>query len=100
MLLGGADKCDPAETYEQICSAVIKHKAKKKAGDKSEFPNRIASLRRQLKLNQTQLAEQLGITQTTISAWERGTSEPPETYKSRLAYLFGTSIEFMMDPDE
>lgn len=97
---GGADKCDPAETYEQICSAVIKHKAKKKAGDKSEFPNRIASLRRQLKLNQTQLAEQLGITQTTISAWERGTSEPPETYKSRLAYLFGTSIEFMMDPDE
>lgn len=96
----GAERCDPAEVYEQICSTVIEHKAKKAAGEKKDSPNRIALLRRELKLNQTQLAEMLGITQTYVSAWERGKSEPSETYKRQLANLFGTSVDFLMGHDE
>lgn len=106
---GGSEKCDPAEVYEQLCSSLIAHKAgkaggapveKKTDGENSEAPNRIAFLRRQLKLNQTQLAEKLGVTQTTVSAWERGKSEPPEVYRNSLADLFGRSVEFLMGRTE
>ena len=106
---GGPEKCDPAEIYEQLCSSVVERKAGKAGGeseenqsdgDKSEAPNQIASLRRQLKLNQTQLAESLGVTQTKISAWERGKSDPPEAYWNAMADLFGCSVDFLMGRTE
>lgn len=90
------EKCDPAEIYEQICSAIPSTRNRKADGEKNPSYNRIASLRRKLKLNQTQLAEKLGVTQTTVSAWETGKSEPSEEYQSLMADLFGTSVEFLM----
>ena len=42
-------------------------------------------------LSQTELADALGVDQTTVSAWERGVAEPTMFNLRRLADILGVS---------
>lgn len=46
---------------------------------KSALPlgDRIRSARNRLELSQAQVADRVGVDQTTVSRWERGEGEPP-----------------------
>ena len=50
---------------------------------------KIRALREAKGLSQTELAEALGVDQTTISAWENGKAEPTLFNLRRLADLLG-----------
>lgn len=52
-----------------------------------EWATRIVALRKQLRLLQTQFAERLQVTQSAISQWERGASEPSAENYIRMANM-------------
>lgn len=54
---------------------------------------RIARLRKDQGITQVQLAEQLGVSQQTITAYESGNRRVPISHLPRLAALLGESIE-------
>lgn len=54
---------------------------------------RVRLLRKSLKLNQEEFAELLGVTQPTISRWERGNDIPDSENLAKLAQLAGKSID-------
>ena len=56
----------------------------------------IRKYRKELGLNQEDLAERLGITLGTVSKWERGISEPDLQYIMDLAELFHVSVDVMI----
>lgn len=58
--------------------------------------NRIAPLRREAGLNQKELGQELGVAQTTVSAWETGKTEPDSAAMSKMARLFQVSIGYLM----
>ena len=64
--------------------------------------NRIKSLRLDAGMKQSDLAHQLKVTQTTISNWELGRTEPDYVSLQRIAQIFGTTVDHIMggDPPE
>lgn len=54
---------------------------------------RIHRLRKDQGITQVQLAEQLGVSQQTVTAYESGRRRVPISHLPRLAALLGTSIE-------
>ena len=50
---------------------------------------KIRALRESKGMTQTELAEALGVDQTTVSAWERGVPEPTLANLRRLADVLG-----------
>ena len=54
---------------------------------------RITRLRKEQGITQVQLAEQLGVSQQTVTAYESGKRRVPISHLPRLAALLGTSIE-------
>lgn len=58
--------------------------------------NRIAPLRREYGMNQKELGEQLGVAQTTVSAWETGKTEPDGAALGKMAQMFHASIGYIM----
>lgn len=63
------------------------------------FGDKLSMLRRQKKLHQKQLAEILGVSQTTYSGYERGICEPSIDVICRLAKFHDMSIEELVDSD-
>lgn len=57
---------------------------------------RITRLRKDQGITQVQLAEQLGVSQQTITAYESGNRRVPISNLPRLATLLGTSIESLI----
>ena len=57
---------------------------------------RIAAHRKQLKLTQDQLADQLGVTAQAVSKWENDLSCPDIGTLPRLASIFGISIDTLL----
>ena len=57
---------------------------------------RIKELMRERGLNQTQLAEKVGVKQNTISAWLLNKCEPSITSLWLLADFFQTDIDFLV----
>lgn len=53
----------------------------------------IKALRWRYRLTQRQLAEQLGVTSTTVYRWEKGLSKMSESSKYRTAEIFGKEWE-------
>lgn len=62
--------------------------------------NRIAKERRELGMNQKELGEQLGVAQTTVSAWETGKTEPDSAALGKMAQLFHASIGYILGYEE
>ena len=53
----------------------------------------IKKLRKEKKLTQDQLAEQLHVTRQAISNWEMGKTQPDVETLTQLAKIFGVSVE-------
>lgn len=64
-------------------------------GDFAMVKNRIGVLRRENGFNQKELGEQLGVGQTTVSAWETGKNEPDSESMHKMAQLFHVSIGYL-----
>ena len=54
---------------------------------------RIQELRKARKMQQKELAILAGVTQPTVSSWERGTKEPTMENLEKLSAIFGVPIE-------
>ena len=57
---------------------------------------RIRNLREDADLNQTQVAEHLGMSQTGYSKYEPGENDIPSQVLIRLAKLYKTSVDYLL----
>lgn len=58
--------------------------------------NRLKKLRKQKKLTIVELAEQIGVTKSTILNWEHGTHEIKGSNAKKLADYFNVSIPYLL----
>ena len=58
--------------------------------------DRIRVLREQKGFTQTDLAKQLGITRSSVNAWEQGISVPSTQYIVELAQIFKVSTDYLL----
>ena len=56
----------------------------------------IKELREQRGLTQTALSKQLGITRSSVNAWEMGISVPSTQYIVELANIFNVSTDYLL----
>ena len=57
---------------------------------------RIRDLREDADLNQTNVAEKLGMSQTGYSKYETGENDIPTTVLIKLARIYNTSIDYLL----
>lgn len=58
--------------------------------------DRIKSLREKTNRTQSELAKQLGITRSSVNAWEMGISVPSTQYIVELARIFHVSTDYLL----
>lgn len=58
--------------------------------------NRIKDLRKEKHLSQSELGKIIGVSQTTVTAWETGRAEPASAYLSKLADYFDVSTDYLL----
>ena len=58
--------------------------------------DRIRLLRERRGLTQSELAKQLGITRSSVNAWEQGISVPSTQYIVELAGIFKISTDYLL----
>ncbi|MBO4981878.1 MAG: helix-turn-helix transcriptional regulator [Lachnospiraceae bacterium] len=58
--------------------------------------DRIRTLRESNGMTQAALAKKLGITRSSVNAWEMGISAPSTTYLVELASLFNVSTDYLL----
>lgn len=58
--------------------------------------NTIRELRKEKKMSQSELGKLIGVSQTTVTAWETGRAEPSSTFVSKLADLFNVSTDYLL----
>nr|WP_308669024.1 helix-turn-helix transcriptional regulator [uncultured Agathobacter sp.] len=61
---------------------------------------RIKMLRENKQLSQSELSKKLGITRSSINAWEMGISTPSTTYLVELSQIFHVSIDYLLGLDK
>jgi len=61
--------------------------------------DRIKALREQKDLTQTDLSKLLGITRSSVNAWEMGISVPSTQYIVELANIFKVSTDYLLCVD-
>lgn len=61
---------------------------------------RIKMLRENQHLSQSELSKKLGITRSSINAWEMGISTPSTTYLVELSQIFHVSIDYLLGLDK
>lgn len=54
---------------------------------------KLADLRKQKGISQTELAEELGLTRASISYYEKGERIPSDENKVKMANFFGKSVQ-------
>ena len=60
---------------------------------------KIKHLREQMGMTQAELARRLGITRSSVNAWELGISVPSTQYVVELAGIFRVSTDFLLGMD-
>lgn len=60
----------------------------------------IKDLRRSKKLSQTEFAKIVGVSQTTVTAWETGKAEPSSSAITRIADYFDVSTDYLLGRPE
>ena len=68
---------------------------------KELFPlaGKIKQLREKSEMTQAELARELGLTRSSINAWEMGLSVPSTPFIVELAKLFGVSTDYLLGLD-
>ena len=61
--------------------------------------DKIKHLREQEGITQAGLAKQLGITRSSVNAWEMGVSVPSTQYIVELAHIFKVSTDYLLGVD-
>lgn len=61
--------------------------------------DKIKHLREQMGMTQASLAKQLGITRSSVNAWEMGISVPSTQYIVELAHIFKVSTDYLLGVD-
>lgn len=62
--------------------------------------SRVTKLRKALHLSQEKFAEQVGVSQPTVSRWERGLDEPEDIHLERMARMAGLTLaQFRYGPE-
>lgn len=59
--------------------------------------DRIKFLREQMQLTQADLSKKLGITRSSVNAWEMGISTPSTQYIVELADIFSVSTDYLLN---
>lgn len=59
--------------------------------------DRIRFLREQMQLTQVELSKRLGITRSSVNAWEMGISIPSTQYIVELADIFSVSTDYLLN---
>lgn len=62
--------------------------------------DRIRTLRLEKQMTQSELAKMLGITRSSVNAWEMGLSVPSTQYIIEMARMFNVSTDYIMDVDK
>lgn len=57
---------------------------------------RVRDLREDADLNQTKVAQHLGMSQTGYSKYETGENDIPTAVLIKLAHLYGTSVDYLL----
>lgn len=60
----------------------------------------ISTKRKELRLSQEYVAEQLGVSRQAVSKWETGKSEPTAKNLVELAAIFGISLSELVEPEK
>jgi transcriptional regulator with XRE-family HTH domain len=63
---------------------------------RSAFGEKLFAARQQMGLSQIQLAEKLGITQSTYAGWERRTTALRPDYISKIASVLNVSVDYLL----
>lgn len=61
---------------------------------------RLKNLREQNQMTQAELAKKLGITRSSVNAWEMGISVPSTQYIVELALLYKVSTDYLLGQDK
>ena len=61
---------------------------------------KIKFLREQKTYTQTELAKKLGITRSSVNAWEMGISVPSTQYIVELSNIFSVSTDYLLDVEK
>ena len=61
--------------------------------------DRIKSLRENQNKTQSELEKQLGITRSSVNAWEMGVSVPSTQYVVELVHIFKVSTDYLLGVD-
>lgn len=61
--------------------------------------DKIRNLREQTGITQTELAKKLGITRSSVNAWEMGISVPSTQYIVLLSSIFKVSTDYLLGVD-
>lgn len=59
-------------------------------------PERIKSMREASGMTQVQLAKRLGISRSSVNAWEQGISSPSTQYIVELSHIFRVSADYLL----
>ena len=65
-----------------------------------EIANRLVKLRKEKKLSQEALANELGISRQAVSKWERAEASPDTDNLILLAKLYGISLDDLLRTDQ
>jgi len=66
----------------------------------NDFGKKLASLRKQKKMSQTVLANQLGVTQRVITYYENESECPPAHLLPKISAIFGVSVDELLGEQE
>ena len=61
---------------------------------------RLKKLREQNAMTQTELAKKLGITRSSVNAWEMGISVPSTQYIIELSLIYKVSTDYLLGQDK
>lgn len=61
---------------------------------KEEFGQRLRALRKKAKLDQAELASEIGVKQGTVSRWEKGLAEAEQDHVESLCRFFGVKEDY------